>query len=450
MRVFRTIPLLRFHTPESVFARRRDLAITAGSFIAEAAFLASQLPAQPYILNLCADRYHFAVGVAAALLRGQISLLPPNQTPDLLERLGRQYPGVYCLSDGADVPTALRIMRYPDLSRFGSPSATIPEIPAQQLAAILFTSGSTGDPIPHAKTWGEFVHAIQSGAGRFGILGSGDLTLLGTVPPQHMFGFETTVLYAMQGGMVLNAAKPFFPADIADALNAIPGAKGLVTTPVHLRALLGSGIALPALDLMICATAPLARELALQAETAFGAPLYEIYGSTETGQMASRRTALTEEWRTLDGIALRQQGETTYVSGGHVGAELPLNDVLELRSDTTFLLHGRTADLINIAGKRTSLPSLNHHLNRIEGVQDGVFFMPDEAGDVTARLAAFVVAPDLDTADILAVLRQRIDPVFLPRPLVKVDVLPRNATGKLSQASLSMLLQQARRSAGHE
>ena len=44
-----------------------------------------------------------------------------------------------------------------------------------------------------------------------------------------------------------------------------------------------------------------------------------------------------------------------------------------------FLLHGRHADLVNIAGKRSSLAYLNHQLCAIEGVQEGAFFLPDEA-----------------------------------------------------------------------
>jgi acyl-coenzyme A synthetase/AMP-(fatty) acid ligase len=36
-------------------------------------------------------------------------------------------------------------------------------------------------------------------------------------------------------------------------------------------------------------------------------------------------------------------------------------------------------------------------------------------------------------------LRQRIDPVFLPRPLILVERLPRNATGKLPQNALQNL-----------
>lgn len=91
---------------------------------------------------------------------------------------------------------------------------------------------------------------------------------------------------------------------------------------------------------------------------------------------------------------------------------------------------------MNIAGKRTSLGYLNHQLNDIEGVHDGVFFMPDESGEGVTRLTAFVVAPGVSRNDLIGALRARIDPAFLPRPLYLVDALPRNATGKLPREAL--------------
>ena len=77
-------------------------------------------------------------------------------------------------------------------------------------------------------------------------------------------------------------------------------------------------------------------------------------------------------------------------------------------------------------------------------MRDGVFVAPfenaAEAHDGTARLSAFVVAPGLTAADILSALRERIDQVFLPRPLHIVDALPRNPTGKLTREALRALL----------
>jgi len=97
--------------------------------------------------------------------------------------------------------------------------------------------------------------------------------------------------------------------------------------------------------------------------------------------------------------------------------------------------------LVNIAGKRSSFGYLNAQLNAIPGVADGVFFLRDGATGSTgvARLGAVVVAPTLSVAALIEHLRQRIDPVFLPRPLIIVERLPRNATGKLPQQELQQL-----------
>jgi acyl-coenzyme A synthetase/AMP-(fatty) acid ligase len=114
-----------------------------------------------------------------------------------------------------------------------------------------------------------------------------------------------------------------------------------------------------------------------------------------------------------------------------------------LRGRERFLLHGRTADLVNIAGKRASLAHLNYHLNSILGVRDGAFVMPGEEGEGVPRLMAYVVAPGVKRAAIMDALRQRIDSVFLPRPLYFVDALPRNTTGKLPRQALDELARKA-------
>ena len=135
----------------------------------------------------------------------------------------------------------------------------------------------------------------------------------------------------------------------------------------------------------------------------------------------------------MDGIALRQASGETYASGSTIAAEIALGDIIEMTGERQFRLHGRNADLVNIGGKRTSLAYLSHHLNAIEGVEDGVFVMPYDTGDATARLIALVVAPTLTADAIMTALRTRIDPVFLPRPLRLLDALPRNAVGKLTR-----------------
>jgi len=165
----------------------------------------------------------------------------------------------------------------------------------------------------------------------------------------------------------------------------------------------------------------------------------------ETGQLATRRTTEAPEWHPLDGVRLDLQDDICHASGGHVEGRVPLADLIELKPDGRFLLVGRHADMVNIAGKRNSIAHLNHQLNAIPQVQDGAFFLPEEEADGgVARLAAAVVAPGLDRQALLDALRQRIDPVFLPRPLIFVERLPRNANGKLTRDSLAALLRSHR------
>jgi acyl-coenzyme A synthetase/AMP-(fatty) acid ligase len=257
-----------------------------------------------------------------------------------------------------------------------------------------------------------------------------------------MYGLESSMLLALQNGLSLVAERPFYPADICARLEALPRPRCLITTPVHLRTLLAEAAVLPAVEFVLCATAHLAPQLASEAEARFDAPLYEIYGCTEAGMVASRRTTEGAAWHLLPGVEMRQDEQGSRVHGGHVEIEAPLSDLIERNADGTFTLHGRTADLVNIAGKRTSLASLNHHLNSIAGVKDGVFLMPDDGDGAVTRPLAFVVAPGLRSDEILGALRNSVDAVFLPRPLYFVDELPRNTTGKLTRDSLLRLKQQ--------
>ncbi len=445
------IPLIRAYNDNAVFAYRDRRPIGVDRFLRDVEQLAARLPDRRYILNLCADRYHFVVGFFAALLKWQVSLLPPNRTPDLIGQLKLRYSDVYCLTDAANGYQALETVFYPALS--GPVPAvpavpSIPHIPAEQIAAILFTSGSTGQPVANEKSWGALVRSAEAELHRLRMHAYPGMAVLGTVPPQHMYGLESTVLMVMQGGLALHAGRPFYPAEILAELAALPRPRCLVTTPIHLRALLAATASLPQLDFLLCATAPLSPQLASAAESRFAAPLYEIYGCTEAGQVATRRTVETMEWRALPGVELRQDQHGTWVSGGHVETKVLLHDVIELRNHTQFLLHGRTADLVNIAGKRTSLASLNYHLNSITGVRDGVFVMPDQADEAVTRLTAFVVAPGLTSETVMDALRQRIDAAFLPRPLCLVESLPRNDTGKLPREALCRLVTERAANAG--
>jgi acyl-coenzyme A synthetase/AMP-(fatty) acid ligase len=421
------------------FQSRRP--ISRRQFLSDVARLADRLPAQKYVVNLCTDRYRFMVGFAAALRREQITLMPANDMGRTLEALASDYPDLYALADTTNPP--LPVFRYPEV--LGPPFETIdvPVLAAEQPAVVLFTSGTTGRPKPIAKSWGVLVRSARSAGDRLGIANFRGGTIIGTVPHQHSYGLESVILLALEHGLALMAERPFYPADIQAAIAAAPRPRILVTTPVHIRALVAERHAKPEVDLILSATAPLSVELAAKAEECFHAPLIEIYGSTETGQIATRRTVHDAQWRCLNGVLLQDQDGRSLVVGDAVPSPTLLEDRIEHTGSDTFLLAGRSAELVDVAGKHTTLSHLNHQLLSIDGVRDGIFVMPDTDARYVTRLMAFVVAPGLRAEAILSALRERIDPAFLPRPLLLVDILPRNNLGKLPREAVLQLMRQS-------
>ena len=147
----------------------------------------------------------------------------------------------------------------------------------------------------------------------------------------------------------------------------------------------------PSVDLVVSATSPLSMQLATEAERHFGVPLLEIYGSSKRDNWRSGEPPRATNGNVSMASALHQDSAGTWAAGTSVEGRVLLNDIIELHGASRFHLHGRTADLVNIAGKRTSLAHLNYHLNAIPGVRDGVFIVPEESNETTTRLMALVV-----------------------------------------------------------
>lgn len=435
---------------DRAFAWRAGQPISVARFLRDVAAVAAGLPDTAHVLNACGDRYLFAVSLAACMQRGIVTLLPPARTPGVIAHLRSDATDLVLLIDGSeetDSAGGLPVHRIEPVAHEASPwTARLSLLPGTQLVARMYTSGSTGQPLPQPKFWGSLVRSAAAQAERLGEVVPANIALLGTVPAQHSYGFESTVLLAFAGGATLAAARPFFPADIATELAVLPRPRGLVTTPFHLRTVLDAGLALPPIDLLLCATAPLSPALASAAEQAFGAPLIEIYGATESGQLATRRTTREECWTPYRGVRVLQHDGQAWAEGGHVTVRTPLADLIESAGEDRFVLLGRQADMVNIAGKRSSLAYLTQVLLRVPGVVDGAFFIAEEPANdgAVARVAAAVVAPGQSASTLLAALREHLDPVFLPRPLLLVPALPRRDTSKLPVAELRALLSTAR------
>ena len=443
-----TAALLGLYHTDRVLAWENGHPITYGRFLSDVGTLADLLPERPTVINLADDRYRFLVGFAAALVRGQTTLLPPSRAQGALARLVREY-GSYCLVDGTEQVEQLPSYQIPKGTGSLTDQAKVPQIPMDHPALVAFTSGSTGSPHPHSKTWGSLVAVARSTGTRLGLKTSDQMTVVATVPHQHMYGFEASLMLPIQHGMAFQVGRPLFPEDVRFTLAQVPSPRILVTTPLHIRACVTARSRLPPVEYILSATAPLPSSLAKQAETQFQTRVYEVYGFTEAGSLATRRTVAENTWHVLDGITLHQESTGCSLQAPYLREPILFPDLVSLQGPHRFMLHGRGTDLVNIGGHRASLSDLSQKLNEIEGVQDGAFFLPDETGTSVTRLIAFVVAPGKSTEHILSALRTVIDPKFLPRPLHLVPHLPRNETGKLTREAMLGLLQELHKEERH-
>ena len=178
------IPLLaRIPSPMPCLPTAAARPSACRDFLRDAMGLAARLPQRAHILNLCADRYRFA---------GRARRCAPAGTDHAAA--AEPHAGIHPAGEAAAsrrvvVSSMSRNMRplarwmLPELSGSASPQAPMPHISSDQLAAIVFTSGSTGAPMPHRKTWGVLTGAAGAEIARLGLyVGSGIAMSAGSAP----------------------------------------------------------------------------------------------------------------------------------------------------------------------------------------------------------------------------------------------------------------------------
>lgn len=432
-------PICHISRPLRVLAKAQGY-ISAATFLHHVETLSKLLPDGQYAVNLCGNRYLFMLSMCAIILKRQTNLFPPNKNPATQLGLAQRYPDTYVIHDGTEIAAGIENINLDQLpaQKFGkrAENTVVPDIPSDHLAAISFTSGSTGQSKPNYKSW----HCLMEGAGiNSGYMLDDSLAsgqVVTTVPGQHMWGLEATVMQAMTQDICMSDASPLFPKDIQALLSQLKTPRILVSAPVHLRAMVMSGLAFPQVERVLCATAPLDVEIAEKAEACFDGELREIYGCSEVGSMAFRRTAKESEWNLFSQIQMTQSGDITIASADHVPEQVEMQDMIRFTSSGRFRLNGRQSDMIEIAGKRGSLKELNAMLMKIEGLKDGIIFLPEQNRTVPRLVALVVMEEGASKTRVNDYFRLHLDNAFVPRPTIQVTALPREENGKLPRKNV--------------
>ncbi|MBT5945966.1 MAG: acyl-CoA synthetase [Rhodospirillaceae bacterium] len=422
-------------------------------FAADVAELRIRISAASHICNLLTDRYEFMVGLAAAILNEQDTILPAAAAPQAIRAALADAPHPLILGGEPKHHGPFdSLVGLPKGDPATAEDDIFSELNTSTTQIHVFTSGSTKLPERRVKDWPTLVGgaAVTEEILRKLDVEPGTTAILGTTPHQHMYGLEATVFLSLGFGHCAYRKPIFYPADIeiavADARACGFEQAVLITSPAHMKFFEAALLENPEIRAIVSATAPLTYAQAERLESRGDLAVMEIYGSTETGSLAIRRTVDGNVWQPVAGFELSETSEGVLATAPHLSEGCFLGDAVDLLPDGQFSLLGRKGDMIGIAGKRSNLSALNAILLETPHLLDGVVLRRQtDADDQLAIVAVVDPAKGLSKEGARSEMRKQfhahVDAVFFPKRIVLVESLPRTPTGKITAEATAELRQ---------
>lgn len=351
-----------------------------------------------------------------------------------------------------------------EAARAAQPLESVCDMAADEVAALLYTSGTTGQPKGACITHGNLVESAVALAGVWQLTPSD--RLLHVLPMYHAHGLLTAINSMMvAGGSIL-----FLPRfDAAEVIERLPQATVMMGVPTHYARLLkedGFGSATAQLRLAISGSAPLSREIADRFLAVTGRPIIERYGSTETAIVTAVPAGTHDRagfvgWalpgvevrvRTSDGVYARAAIGSLETRGHNVFAgywQQPGADADAFTADGWFVtgdiasidetgcvsLIGRSKDLIITGGLNVYPKEVEEALDALlAGGESAVFGVPH--ADFGEAVVAAVEAAEVCEAKLIHALRERLAPYKVPKRILQVPEIPRNRVGKVLKNEL--------------
>ena len=347
---------------------------------------------------------------------------------------------------------------------------------ADDPAALLYTSGTTGRPKGALLSHGNLAHNARTLVDAWGFTASD--TVLHVLPLHHTHGLFVALHCGLGSGSAVLLVGRF---DAAEAVALMPRCTVLMGVPTHYVRLLAEpsfdAASTATLRLMTSGSAPLPPPTHAAVRARTGHVVLERYGMTETSILTSN--PLSGERRpgtvglALPGVGVRAVDDADLpVAADVVGAvqvrgpnvfagywrrpELQTVDVTadgwfrtgdlgSLSADGYLSIVGRSKDLVISGGLNVYPKEVEAVLDELPQVRESaVVGLPDP--DLGETVVAVVVAAegvgagDLDLEAVRAACRSRLAAYKLPRRVVVVPELPRNAMGKVEKARLRALL----------
>ncbi|MFC3284897.1 AMP-binding protein [Litchfieldella rifensis] len=387
------------------------------------------------------DPEDFCAALVALWESGRVAVLPADDRPETLARLAVEVDGTLPDAPGNHVTRHQQTNVLPPHEAL-APSST---------AVVLYTSGSTGDPVRLAKRFDQLDAELAAHADLWPLAGT---CVISQVSHQHIYGLLTGVLHPLCSGVPFCGDDCRYPEVLAARLQEADDvglAPVVVSSPAQLSRLPEHlpWNELPRPTRVFSSGAPLPARHAQHAECLLRAPVIELYGSTETGGIAHRRQAQGAAWQSLPGVQLLIADGCLALRSAFLEDPQRWWQQPDRVAPTAegFELLGRADRVVKIAGKRVSLDHIEHVLTATPEVRETRCV---DLGRADGRLGAVIVLHDEsiphqhDTRHALiqrlrARLSTHLERVAIPRYWRFVDALPSNAQGKLDRGLVNRL-----------
>lgn len=400
---------------------------------------------KPTICLCSDDKALLAAALIASLSGGPRLVLPYARSRQALEEVMEALSPTFFLTDGSgDFPPGPRVI---DISVIPPQGAALPDTvrDPDEPFLILFTGGSTGKPTIWPKTPRNMLAEARYQSGTFGI--TKDDLFLSTVPPYHIYGLLFSVLIPLVSSARVLPGIYTFPKEILLAAQEHK-ATVLVSVPVHFRVLKNDALQRFHLRMAFSSAGMLDREDAIYFREKTGVDVIEVYGSTETGGVATRRRFLDQEsWVPMDPVDWRIRDGSLCVRSDFLSPTLPRDgdgffvtaDCADPDGDGRFILRGRADDIVKIGGKRVDMAAVQAKLKQIPGVYDAVVMaLPVRTGRQN-ELAA-LVATRLDVMDVRRGIAGISEAYAVPKRLAVVEEIPMTPSGKYDRTEIERIL----------
>ena len=402
---------------------------------------------------LCAqDKAVMAAALLAALAGGPALVVPYAFTPPVLDQLRHLTGFRTMVSDlPRPVPAGVRCLQPAAGAEHWPTTETLPARTSDSEWVRLFTGGSTGAP----RMWTKTVRNLL--AETLAIVANYDVApeerLVATVSPNHIYGLLYAVLTPLLASAAVAAQTPSFPAEIETVVRDAD-ASILISVPAHYRALNGRPFAPRSLRLACSSAGMLAAEDAVAFTTQTGVGITEIYGSTETGGIASRvRADGQTDYRPFAGIDVKIEAERLKVRSAYLSPELALDEegyfMVGDRARATvgnrFELLGRADGIVKVGGRRVDLEAVRQSLKRQPGITDALAIsLPVGRGRENQVVA--VVEGHPASVDLTKLCLDELEACARPRSIKVVEKIPVTAAGKYDRKTIEALF----RAGGHD